>query len=52
MLAETIEEYMIKIDLMTDKTLIEAQILSKLQDAIGIPNLTEHSQVDLRTLEP
>jgi hypothetical protein len=44
MFAETIEECMMKIDPMTDKTLIEVQNLSKLQDTIGIPNLTEHSQ--------
>jgi hypothetical protein len=49
MFAETIEEYMIKMDPMTDKTLIEVEKFIKLQDAIGISNLTEHSQVDLRT---
>jgi hypothetical protein len=32
--------------------LIEVEKFIKLQDAIGISNLTEHSQVDLRTWEP
>jgi hypothetical protein len=52
MFAETIEEYMIKIDPITDKTLIEMQKFIKIARHNWHPNLTEHSQVDLRTLGP